>query len=222
MATPRQRIEAAAHAAQQKEQQRASANEDSMMSAYMRRMFGIGVRSPARSTAEAWGRGAQTFLLPLIAQGIQTWKNNYDARGDFKAGGRDYLDKMLRGEQLNPYQQSVLDNYQKSYPEEYAAALEAARQRQQAQQATPQQTPAAQGAALPPPPEGINREGILGAIRANIPAPAPAEPETSPFNFPYTGEDLAKSAPSAQDLVAEAFRQDELNRILSPRLLGRW
>lgn len=219
MATPRQRIEAAANYAQQKEQQRASANEDSMMSAYMRRMFGIGARSPARSTAEAWGRGAQTFLLPLIAQGIQTWKNNYDARGNFKAGGRDYLDKMLRGEQLNPYQQSVLGNYQKSYPEEYAAALRAA---QQAQQATPQQTPAAQGAALPPPPEGINREGILGAIRANIPAPAQDEAVVSQPFASYTGEELAKSAPSAQDLVAEAFRQDELNRILNPRLLGRW
>lgn len=211
------KVERLADSAQRAERQNNQSNGDSAISAYMRRMFGTGARSPARSTAEAWGRGAQTFLLPLIAQGIQTWKDHYDARGDFKAGGRDYLDKMLRGEKLNPYQQSVLDNYQKSYPEEYAAALEAARQAQQAQQTTPQQTPAAQGAALPPPPEGINREGILGAIRANIPAPAQDEPVAS-----YTGEELVKSAPSAQDIMAEAFRQDELNRILNPHLFGRW
>ena len=209
------KVEQQANAAQRAAQKNNQSNDDSAISAYMRRMYGIGARSPARNPAEAWGRAAQTFLLPLIAQGIQTWKDNYDARGDFKAGGADYLAAMLRGERLNPYQQSVLDNYQKSYPEEYAAALGAAQQgAQQAQQGAQQATP---------PPEGINREGILGAIRANTPAPAQDEAAvSSAFTFPYTGEDLAKSTPSAQDLVAEAFRQDELNRILNPRLLGRW
>ena len=209
MAGFNKRVEQQAKAAQQAAQRANQSGDDSYMSAFMRRM--MGARSPARNTAEAWGRAAQTFLLPLIMQGAQTWKENYDARGDFKAGGRDYLDMMLRGEQLNPYQQSVLDNYQKKYPEEYAAALQAARGAMQ------QQTPAAQGAALPPPPEGINRDavraGILGAI--NSPQVQGEADVSSPFAL--TGESLANSAPSAQDLVAEMFRQKELEELINPR-----
>lgn len=212
MAGFNKRVEQQANTAQRAAQNNARQSiDDSTLSAYMRRMFGIGARSPARSTAEAWGRAAQTFLLPLIMQGAQTWKENYDARGDFNAGGRDYLDKMLRGEKLNPYQQAVLDNYQKKYPEEYAAAL------QQAQQAV-QQTPAAQGATLPPPPEGINRDSINRSLFGAINTPVPQEGKNTPsaFDFPYTGEDLAKSASSAQDLMAEMFRQKELEELINP------
>ena len=210
MAGFNRKVEQQANTAQRAAQNNArQSTDDSMMSAYMRRMFGIGARSPARNTAETWGRAAQTFLLPLIMQGAQTWKENYDARGDFKAGGRDYLDMMLRGEQLNPYQQSVLDNYQKKYPEEYAAALQAARGAMQ------QQTPAAQGATMPPPPEGINREGLFGALNANTRPPTYGEADIS-SPYALTGESLANSAPSVQDLLAEMFRQEELKRALNP------
>ena len=203
MAGFNKRVEQQAKAAQQAAQRANQSGDDSYMSAYLRRM--MGARSPARNTAEAWGRAAREFLLPLIMQGAQTWKENYDARGDFKAGGRDYLDMMLRGEQLNPYQQSVLDNYQKKYPEEYAAALQAARGAMQ------QQTPAAQGAALPPPPEGINRDSISRSLFGAINAPAQQGAAA------LTGDELAKSAPSAQDLAAEMFRQKELEELLYPR-----
>lgn len=209
MAGFNKRVEQQAKAAQQAAQRANQSGDDSYMSAYMRRM--LGVRSPARNTAEALGRAAQQFLLPLIMQGAQTWKENYDARGDFKASGRDYLDTMLRGEQLNPYQQSVLDNYQKRYPEEYAAALQAARGAMQ------QQTPAAQGAALPPPPEGINRDSISRSLFGAINAPAQQGAAVSQPFAALTGDELAKSASSAQDLVAEMFRQKELEELLNPK-----
>lgn len=210
MAGFNKRVEQQAKAAQQAAQRANQSSDDSYMSAYMRRM-NMGARSPARNTAEAWGRAAREFLLPLIMQGAQSWKENYDARGNFNAAGADYLQKMLRGEQLNPYQQSVLDNYQKSYPEEYAAALQAARGAMQ------QQTPAAQGAALPPPPEGINRDSISRSLFGAINAPAQQGAAVSQPFAALTGDELAKSALSAQDLVAEMFRQKELEELLNPR-----
>ena len=112
-------IEAAADAAQAKQQ----GGNNGILA--LRSLLG-GSRTPPRSNSEALGRAFQTFILPMIIQGAQEWKANYDARGDFKYRGDSLLKAKLAGEQLSQQDQALLDNYASRYPKEYAAALAAA------------------------------------------------------------------------------------------------
>lgn len=104
----------------------------------LRQLLGGGKRQ-ARNTNEALGMGFREFILPMLFQGANEWKANYDARGAFKTQGADVLDRFLKNEQLSQSEQFLLDNYRTRYPKEYAEHLEAARARLAGgQQPTPQ------------------------------------------------------------------------------------
>lgn len=173
-------------------------------------------KTPARSNKEGIGRVLGTFLLPMIAQGAQTWKENYDARGDFKANGAELLKKIAAGETLDPQQQAMIDNYKSRYPKEYAAALAAAQQSGQpiAPQTAPQQ-PAPQGAQAPAPANSVDTSAIRQYIQQQL--PQFENPADAPGNA-LTGAALAQEA---EDRLREALGGEPKGWLLNALSYGR-
>ncbi|MBR4383785.1 MAG: hypothetical protein IKP64_09535 [Selenomonadaceae bacterium] len=71
-----------------------------------------GGESPSRSTSEAVGKGIRKYLLPLLAQGIDSWISNYKERG---AGNEKLHQKVLNGETLSPSEQAQWGRIQHRY-----------------------------------------------------------------------------------------------------------
>lgn len=71
-----------------------------------------GGESPSRSTSEAVGRGIRKYLLPLLAQGIDSWISNYKERGKVNA---KIHQKVLKGEPLSPSEQAQWGRIQHRY-----------------------------------------------------------------------------------------------------------
>lgn len=193
-------IEAAADAAQA--QQQGGGNNGILA---LRSLFG-GSRTPPRSNSEAWGRAFQTFILPMIIQGAQEWKANYDARGDFKYKGDRLLREKLAGGQLSQQDQALLDNYASRYPKEYEAALAAA---QAPQTGGTQPAPQAQQA----PANDVNTSTMMDYIRSTLPQfEDPAQRKDIYPTNALSGETLTQEA--NDNLANKLYQQDDGNNIL--------
>ena len=188
-----------------------------------------GNRRQARSDSEALGMAFREFILPMILQGAQELKANYDARGDFKATGATLLDRLIGGDQLSQQEQAILDNYQKRYSKEYADAYAAAQKR--AQQPAPQgEQPAAPAnnptvSALRDYANTFNgadfwqHPNYTSAILANSDNPADVlQRDVPPLNL--TGETLAQEA---NDNLMQALNQPQNgDSDLFKWISGRW
>ncbi|MBR1646045.1 MAG: hypothetical protein IJ685_04615 [Selenomonadaceae bacterium] len=77
---------------------------------FARRMGGG--ESQSRSNSEALGKGVRKYLLPLLAQGIETWIGNYRDRGKVNA---EIHQKVLNGETLSPSESAQWERIQHRY-----------------------------------------------------------------------------------------------------------
>lgn len=143
-------------------------NDKTSLYKYLLARLAQNARTPAPSNKAGIGRLLGTFALPMIVQGMQSWKDRYDARGDFKANGATLLGKLMRGETLSQNEQASLDNYRAKYPKEYEAAL-ASLQPAATQSAPQPPQPQPQGAQNAPPQPTPLAQEIAKA--ANLPNP---------------------------------------------------
>ena len=213
-------IERAASAAQSA----AQGGGQSKMLQYMLARLAQNAQHPAPTRTAAATRLLGTFLLPMIVQGMQSWKDRYDARGDFKNNGEELLRKQLAGEQLSPERQRMLDTYRAKYPKEYEAALASLGGQPTAPQPTPQQ---------PPPQDTSIQPSVIAqeiAKAAQLPnsdwqAQEHPAPETLPEANAGEGSDinygdmLAQRGQEAMEAVQNIGQSPELAELL--RMYGR-
>lgn len=169
-------------------------------------------KTPARSNKEGIGRVLGTFLLPMIAQGAQTWKENYDARGDWKANGDDIYRRWKAGEQLNPQEQRTLDIMRQNYPDRFNTTASGG------QQPAPQQ-PAPQGAQAPAPANNVDTSEIRRYIQQQLPQfENPADAQTIDPGNALTGAALAQEA---EDRLREVLGGEPKGWLLNALNYGR-
>lgn len=158
-------------------------------------------KTPARSNKEGIGRVLGTFLLPMIAQGAQTWKENYDARGDWKANGDNIYKRWKAGEQLSPQEQRTLDIMRQNYPDRFNTTASGGQQ------------PAPQGAQAPAPANNVDTSAIRQYIQQQLPQ----------FENPAPGNALtgAALAQEAEDRLREVLGGEPKGWLLNALSYGR-
>ena len=164
-------------------------------------------KAPARSNKEGIGRVLGTFLLPMIAQGAQTWKEKYDQRGKNKTAADVLYERLKNGETLSPEDQAFFAQMQKSYPDRYAPLPQAGGQQPAPQQPTPQ------GAQAPAPANNVDTSEIRRYIQQQLPQ----------FENPAPGNALtgAALAQEAEDRLREVLGGEPKGWLLNALNYGR-
>lgn len=153
MATLNDRIEAAANRAQRAGGSPYGGSGTSNFMDFMIQRMMLGNRTPAATSGQGLVRFLAPFLVGMIAQGVNEWKANYDARDDVNAEG-DYLrDKVKAGEHLTPLEQRRLAELQRLKPERFGMTNE--------DLGIVPPTAAQQG-------DGINRDAIKSAVQRHL------------------------------------------------------
>lgn len=169
-----------------------------------------GARRQARNTSEALGMGFREFILPMIIQGANELKANYDQRGENKTQADILTERLRRGEELSAGDQVFLEGMIDKYKDNPAYAgrwgMSTGAPQDAAQQPAPQPAPQA---------EGINaeavRSGLLGYAFGESPQNATVD---SPFAL--TGANLAQNAnQSLQDALGG--QNPALANLLNPQ-----
>lgn len=170
-------------------------------------------KAPARSNKEGIGRVLGTFLLPMIAQGAQTWKENYDQRGKNKADADVLYERLKNGETLSPEDQAFFAQMQKNYPDRYAPLPQAGGQQPAPQQPTPQ------GAQAPAPANNVDTSEIRRYIQQQLPQfENPADKQTINPGNTLTGAALAQEA---EDRLREVLGGEPKGWLLNALSYGR-
>lgn len=189
---------------------------NSLMKTMLQRMM-LGNRTPARSNREGIGRFLAPLLVGLAAQGIQSWKNNYDARGRAKADADAIMERYRQTGQITDAERAELakmnDKYKDKYPARWDIGTPPA-------QAAPQGTgqPFAQGGGQPPPPQDNQLPPSALAQAIQQPAQAPEVPNA--FQE-LTSQSLSDTANiELQEAIKGMSQNDKLEEILKKNGLG--
>lgn len=188
----------------------------SSLSNFMLQRMMLGNRTPARSNKEGIGRFLAPLLVGLAAQGIQSWKDNYDQRGVNKQRADVLNERISRGETLSAEEQAFYDKMKKNYPDRYTATASAFNGQNGAQ---PSATPAPQGGAQPAA-NGINDKAIPLAYYEELQSQLPNTQlaTDTPFKLteqPPTPQALGDYADRLRDAtMSNLGRNSELDRLL--------
>lgn len=189
----------------------------SLMNFMLQRMM-LGNKTPARSNKEGLGRFLAPLLVGMAAQGIQSWKNNYDARGRAKADADAIMERYRQTGQITDAERAELAKMRENYKDnpKYQGRWDID---------TPPAQPAPQGGGQPPvqgdaqtPAPQISRETAWAAAQAmQPPAQAPAPELAGAFQEP-TGEGLSDVAKqNLQEALQNMGRDKALEELLSDK-----
>lgn len=212
MATLNDRIEAAANRAQRAGSSPYGGSGTSNFMDFMIQRMMLGNRTPAATSRQGLVRFLAPFLVGMIAQGVNEWKANYDARGDVNAEG-DYLTaKVKAGEHLTPIEQKRLAELQQLKPERFRLTNEdlgivppVAAQQGDGINHDAIKSSAQQG-------DGINRDAIKSAAQRHLggrPFPQVVGTQSKPTTVDFSPAMLG----SALSAEAGANLQDALQHI---------
>ena len=189
----------------------------SSLSNFMLQRMLLGNRAPARSNKEGIGRFLAPLLVGMAAQGIQSWKDNYDQRGRNKGIGDAIMEKYRRGEQLTDAEKAHLADLQTRYKdnEKYQGRWDIGAQPTPQNGAQPPATPAPQGGAQPAVPQ-ISRETAWAAAQTMQPPAQAQAPELAGAFQQYTGQQLSDVAnQNIQDALQNMGRDKALEELLN-------
>lgn len=197
----------------------------SSLSNFMLQRMMLGNRTPARSNKEGLGRFLAPLLVGLAAQGFQSWKDNYDARGRAKDNADAIMERYRQTGQITDAERATLAQMQNKYKDnpKYQGRWDIGAQPPITQGgAQPPATPAPQGNPVP---EGINADAVRAGLKDAMGTPSFEDPSQKIDIAPSL--DGAMLADEAKQSLSDAIKRmgvqgDGSNDWLKNIFGGRW